>query len=114
MDKDIKVMLVILVGLTIVFSIDAYFHRDKFKVGDVVITDYSNEFERKIFYDIIIEVGKENYLTMAANESGHIYSKRQVESKSFLNRRDLAKNPPEFYHNFKKIRKGNEWFRCFS
>lgn len=93
----------IFVGLLILFSfifgsfygLDEYNNRDKFKVGDIVETVYENEFERDVYYNIIVKVGEKNYLTHVSYSTGWVYSTFRVEPKILLNKKELAKNPPE-------------------
>lgn len=77
-----------------VFGVQTYQNRDKFKRGDIVETVYENEFKRTVYYDIILEVGKEDYLTMQADGDGNIFDTDNVESKYWLNKRELAKELP--------------------
>lgn len=71
------------------YALNTYQNRDKFQVGDCVETVYETEFYRTVYYDLVIKVGKEAYLTStkAAGES-FFFRTNNFEWKFSLNRKD--------------------------
>lgn len=89
-------ILLVVFSLLVSFGIDAYQNRSKFKVGDVVERVYKNEFKRVVYYEIIVKVGEEDYLTHTADSDGRIFDYENINSKSWLNRHNKAKKIPTF------------------
>lgn len=101
-----------LFGLLIlgVFLLEIYEKRNKFQIGDVVEIVYENEFERHVYYNKIIDIGKKYYLVVEVNEDGMIFNQRSSKLKSNLNRYKKSIHSVNFYKFNKKTLKYEKEF----